>query len=724
MAIQGMKTETLDTLRGGRATARNLSKMIPEFALVATDIAFLGDAVARKRAGYSKVGTYSGGAAVHRLFDYQRQSDKVQFLVGNQGTNLVFSNNTSLGSQNILSSSESSTSFFSFATSAFGLYASNGINSYAEYNTGGSTESLYTPIQAPSTAPTITLGAGSLTLTYGRSYAFCDVSKWTDNQGNSRYHIGPPSPISANTGPITSETVTVGGLTVSTNPRVTHKWIFSTTDVAAGQAADFIFCGEVTNAVTTFGDSSTVLQLDNTRSMPIDNLPWVGAQKLVEYQGRIALLGIPSDPASIYMTGLAEIQLGIPQETIPVEARFTVPGKSKQITGGAQFQQTLMVCTPAMWFQIQGYDINTFQKADDIIEPGACGFEAVTIVQGMLVYMGPDKKLYGWDGANPVVDLSQKLQTPLPGSLSMNDISDAQMPNIVVRSMNFGLNHFIMVGISTDGSAGFNWIQAWDASNLIVASGYAQYLTDGTNVGLAESDHFYTHRMTALEPVFVGNTKYMFMGDANGNVYQYPSGTTDAGSTATITHIAIASNVVTVTCSNTMSVGQKVSLNGLTTATFLNRQVVTIATRSSSQFTASFTHANYTSAVDTGKAVANPIQAHWGSTWRDYTLEGVIKKMLWADLTTDRTDATTSFAINAVCTDGTDMSITPTVVPTQAKPASYGVDPTMVRGALNFQAGTAMGVYTRVVIDFPNDDVDAGLQKVELSCIPLAQTEP
>jgi hypothetical protein len=722
MAIQGIKPDTFDQIRGGRVTARNLTNMIHEFALVASNISFLGDAQARKRDGYTLNRTLS--SSIQFLFDFPRQSDLTQFLVANYGTNLAFMPNDGSGSPTVLSSGESSTHPFSFATSSFGLYMSNGLKSYAEYNKGSGQEHLYNPIQAPATAPTVALAGGTLSLTYGRQYAYCYVRKWTDSLGTQRYHIGPPSALSADTGPFINSVVNVGGLIASVDTDITHIWIFSTTDVAAGQGSSFIFCGEVTNGTTTFGDTQTVLQLDSSRVMPIDNLPWVPCKKLVEYQGRIALVGIVSDPASVFFTGLGEVDLGIPQETIPAEVRFTVPGKNKQISGAAQFNQSFWVCTPAMWFQVQGYDQNTFQKTDDVMEPGACGFEAIAQVQGQLMWMGPDKKIWGFDGSSAPIDLSQKLQTPLPGSLSMNDISDAQLPNVVLRVLNFGKKHLLLVGVSTDGSAGINWIQAWDASNAIASTGYSQYLTDGTTVGLAESDYFLTHRLTTMNEVTVVNTKYMFFGDSSGHIFRFPDGGTDAGSTATVTATAVASNVLTVTCSNSFTNGQKVSLNGLTVHTELNRQVLTIASASGSQFTAAWTHANYSTKADTGKAVSNPIQATWGSVYSDNQMPGVIKKQLFADIYTDRTDALKVFGIRAVAQDGTNMTTTPTTVPTQAKYAGYGIDTTIVQGLMLQQLGTAMGIYARVLVDFPNDDLDAGLQKLELTNIPLAQTQP
>lgn len=73
-------------------------------------------------------------------------------------------------------------------------------------------------------------------------------------------------------------------------------------------------------------------------------------------------------------------------------------------------------------------------------------------------------------------------------------------------------------------------------------------------------------------------------------------------STATITNVAITSDVLTVLANNTFQVGEVVALAGLTTATFLNAQSVTILTATGTQFTANFTHADYASAPDTGTA--------------------------------------------------------------------------------------------------------------------------
>jgi hypothetical protein len=77
-----------------------------------------------------------------------------------------------------------------------------------------------------------------------------------------------------------------------------------------------------------------------------------------------------------------------------------------------------------------------------------------------------------------------------------------------------------------------------------------------------------------------------------------------AAATATITNVGISSGVLTVTCSNSFSVGQVVQLSGLTTATQLNGLGFVIASASSSQITANTTLGNYGPAADTGTVTA------------------------------------------------------------------------------------------------------------------------
>lgn len=66
---------------------------------------------------------------------------------------------------------------------------------------------------------------------------------------------------------------------------------------------------------------------------------------------------------------------------------------------------------------------------------------------------------------------------------------------------------------------------------------------------------------------------------------------------------ALTTNVVTFTAPNTLVANQYVTFNGLTNLPFLNGLTLKVATRSATQFTVAFTHANVASAAEAGNAV-------------------------------------------------------------------------------------------------------------------------
>lgn len=82
--------------------------------------------------------------------------------------------------------------------------------------------------------------------------------------------------------------------------------------------------------------------------------------------------------------------------------------------------------------------------------------------------------------------------------------------------------------------------------------------------------------------------------------------------TATITNVAITAGVLTVTAVNSFVFGSPIILTGLTTATFLNGQLVIPVTVSPTSFTANVSFPDYVSAADTGTAT--------NATTQDYTL--------------------------------------------------------------------------------------------------------
>ena len=104
---------------------------------------------------------------------------------------------------------------------------------------------------------------------------------------------------------------------------------------------------------------------------------------------------------------------------------------------------------------------------------------------------------------------------------------------------------------------------------------------------------FYLFPAAGFAPSWLATTNYSF-----GSVVNF------AAVVATITNVAITTNVATITAANTFTIGVPVKLIGLTTAVFLNNVTLIVTSSNGLTFTATFAHADYVSAPDTGTATA------------------------------------------------------------------------------------------------------------------------
>jgi hypothetical protein len=91
-----------------------------------------------------------------------------------------------------------------------------------------------------------------------------------------------------------------------------------------------------------------------------------------------------------------------------------------------------------------------------------------------------------------------------------------------------------------------------------------------------------------------------------------------AGTVSTITAYSITSNVVTLTAANSVTAGQFIDIEGLTTGYYLNRAIVQVATASSTQITATlpFSWANVSSTSDSGTATTINVMLAFDSNAR------------------------------------------------------------------------------------------------------------
>jgi hypothetical protein len=519
-----------NSFRGGRYTRANPAAVSDDHCLIANDMIFPGDAIAHKRPGYTLVKAV--GYALNRIFGFQRQSDSTQLILMSGSGKLAFMKPD--GSVfTSLSTSEDATAAFDFATNVFEAYGSNGKASYRFFDSAGTLTKRNWGMSAPAAAPSISVGGGSLNLTYGRQYAYSPVSKFTDSTGVTRVHVGPPSPLSAHTGPFNAGAVTVGSIPgAPADSQITHWWIWATNDTPFNTTSVLFFAAEITVGTTSWGDTLADTSLDTTREIPYDNQPAPFALKLLEFQQRIVALGIPGKPNLVQFSGLEETPLGIPQQSWPLKLFFNVPGKTKALTGGEVFNEALMLGTQDFWFRVDGLSSETFAEEDFIISPGPAGFRLTAVFGGWLLYLGVDKKLWAWNGAGEPMEVSWKIaRRDGSGMLAMEDLSSSQLANCELRVYSFGRYSCVVLLGQTSANPGYlDWFSLWDVSALAGPAGpYGTMTEDGHLMTSAESDMFPSHHMATSAIVMVGLTPYLFLADINGNVYRWPDGFTDAG---------------------------------------------------------------------------------------------------------------------------------------------------------------------------------------------------
>lgn len=517
----------------GKNTDDNTTKTGPEYLLAGKNVICQGDDTIKTCPGYTLVEALASlGAKVVRSFDWQRPSDKKQFLLVQVGGKLVVipqNANGTYGASSVLTTGEDDTQTFDFTTSYYAAYANNGVHAYRILDNIGTTAAYAWGIAAPTVAPTIAFSPGVQTLTAGRKYCYSFVGYVTDAAGTQRMHIGPPSPLSVHTGPQTSEVPTLGSMQVSSDPQVTHKWVFSTVDTPDDTSSVFYFEAELTNATTSFGDTLTDDQLDTTRLAPFENFPAPLGTIVRSYQSRAVIV----DPVlgNVLFSGFEEVDLGDPMASFPPALFFQPPAGSRKPTGCEVVDDgnTLLIGTEDAWTKLTGYDETTFQMKERVVSPGPCGKDGTTRTPTHLVWISRDKKLNAWNTtlqgvigvpAMPI-DLSQPIQQKLAGTYAMEDIKDSEIQNAKLAWFAYGKQHFLMVAANTtdEPSTALNWIQLWYVS-----------FEQGQISGVGETDFIPSDKFASMTNVLQGPTPYIFFGGYNdGNIYRWPDGYTHNG---------------------------------------------------------------------------------------------------------------------------------------------------------------------------------------------------
>lgn len=654
--IQGLHPKVWNSFKGGRVTSMNLTEMTDEMCLIASNIMFLGNRAISARPGYTLVRQYQQPIPVQSMFNFQRASDGSQFLLVQQPKYISAGDVLGKNAPQQLSNTEDPNALFSYTASDFSAYLSNGLKSYRLVDVAGVLTKYNWGIQAPTVAPTVTLSSGTLTLTYGRQYCYSWVSKITDAQGVTRVSVGPPSPISAFTGPLSSQQVDISEIEQPTDPQVNFIWIFATFDTPENSTSVFNFDAEIPAGTSTASDSSPDADLDQTRPAPFENFPAPAAQWVLQYQSRVVAIGIQGAPNWVQLSGFAEILVGIPEEAWPPDLIFKIPSGSQGLTAGTLFGNSrLMLATALNWFQLKGTSPSTFVLGDKMMEPGCAGFKLVLVTEHYMIWLGPDKRLWAWDGTYPAIpmEISKKLKIKQTGiGLSMQDLSDDQLAQCELRWYEFG-EYDLVVLVASSSTAPENtkdWIQIWDASFI------GDTLSDQSIATLAESDFFPSDLIVTSSLVTVNNKTFLFMGDQAGNIYRWPDGSTDNGK----------------------------------------------------KFQPAW------------GSIWSGLSSFIGPMFHPLPPQEVEKQLFFADIQTDRQDAANTFRLLgiALASPNNQIGLIDCGLGPFINPAGLGTDPTCARAFLN-NRGTSVGRWGRFVVLFPNDGNPSTLWSVAVWARPI-----
>lgn len=525
MAIRGVKSFPIAAF-SGKNTAVNLTAQAMGTLTAATNVMIMSDQQVRRAPGYTMVSP-GVGVGVSSEFDFQRSVDAKQFVFIQRGLQISVMQSDGTASSVVATLTDSTP--LMWVENAFIAYASNGKDALRFVDNAGTITAYKWGIVAPTTAPSLSLSAGTLTLTYGRRYVRCFVSKYTDSTGVERMSISAPSPLSSFSGPITSEVITLSNMTPSTDPQVTHQWIFATTDSPIDTSATFFFEAEIPAAQTTFADTIIDQFLDQTRLAPFDNNPAPPSHIATTFQNRQVLL----EKNQIRLSGGATVILGIPDEAWPLSLFFNVPAGAREATAAISLNQgtILAVSTADDWFVYTGYDASTFTEQDRIASPGAAGRWAVCQTPYGTVFLSQSKRFWLWDGTNDrPMELSSAVASILFGTVGMESLDSTTITNAHLHWYSYGLRHFISVigrtSTADAATAGSDWLSIWGVPGNGIGGQNAEFQRTNT---LFQTDKFPTDYWTASAPVKVGNVPYLFVGNANGDVFRFPDGFQDNG---------------------------------------------------------------------------------------------------------------------------------------------------------------------------------------------------
>lgn len=532
--IRNLKTVTIDKFNGKNLNVA-LQSMNQQDLLQAANIQILGDGSLQRMPGYKTVKTISG--AILSIYDFQRSVDKKQFIFIQAGGNLCAMNVDGSGFKIVVNGGVSTTTRGAFVHNAFILYFSDGVNAWRIVDNAGTLTAYQWGITPPATAPGVQVvsSGGAFSLASGRQWVYCYVSEYTDSLGIVRTSVSAPSPMSAYSGPVTNGQVNVTSIEGSADPQANKIWVFATPDAQEATQSTFYFEAEIANPgagqSTIFTDTLTDDEQDETRQAPFTiNAPPPPCALLNQFQNRIWA----ATPSYIQFSAYEEALLGIPEECWPANFFVPVPSGSKVPTGMITHDQgsSMLAGSTESWMSIDGYDGTTISSKDRVLSPGPAGKRLSVQTPTHLFWVGVDKRLWAWNGITTLtadipataIDFGFPLGKSQAGTTSLNDLTDAQLANAELRYFSYEEQHYVALFANTDGTTNLNWLALWEI-----------VMINGSISAVISSDKFPLDPITTSANVLNGTTPQLYLGDANGNIYQWPSGYQDNGKNITST---------------------------------------------------------------------------------------------------------------------------------------------------------------------------------------------
>lgn len=324
-----------------------------------------------RRPGYPRFCSVAFGAGDYplRWFSFQNTSGTIRPLVDTPNKVYNFSSSTN-------------TAVLTKGTSSRGDFAR--VGDYVYYCNGtdrkfwdGTTWRNW-GIVSPAAAPTLTFGAGALSPTSGYSYVVCYVCSATG-------HVSAASPVSANTGPLTTQNITVH-YTASTDPQVDQIWIFRIAD----GGGIYYFLANVANATSTYTDSTVDTGLNTfvvAPQFPANSPCPAGSSLVTWWDGRLWVLA----GNILYWSSGPQTTTGVGEQSFNLSTNFfKLPING---TGFAPTSNGLLVFTSDTIWVVTGtggvYFINPWQKNLGIKQSNA-----VTQDGDLVIFFTSSKQLF------------------------------------------------------------------------------------------------------------------------------------------------------------------------------------------------------------------------------------------------------------------------------------------------------------------------------------------